>query len=367
MSTLEKTTKSQLGVFNELAFTGPNPKITLPPPTGDNDPATKKYVDDNVGITAVLDDLAPELANDLDAAGYKIINLGYPTSTTDAASLIYVTTALQPKIEAVSDDTAPQLSNDLDVNTFSITTTETDGNITITPNGAGLIRLGDDNLDGIVTIKSGTNDSIDTTLKLDASGIGQIDTSGKRIENLSTPLNPFDASNKFYADLKNPAWAFGIIQASESTFSPGEFNTPGVLPVVIGGNAGGPTGREITAGTSIAGTETFSVPAALNCILEFNVCIHHLAKAAGTYNIFVNLRNGIADYAGDATTGVNQYSARMIKTTSAQEFSTINFVTCINTTGLLSFDFNFAMFGLDANSVVIGGIISVKQISPLLS
>lgn len=43
------------------------------------------------------------------------------------------------KIEAVADDLAPQLGGNLDVGANSITTSTTDGDITIAPNGAGIV------------------------------------------------------------------------------------------------------------------------------------------------------------------------------------------------------------------------------------
>jgi hypothetical protein len=52
----------------------------------------------------------------------------------------------------ISDDTSPQLGGDLDVNGQDIVSTS-NGNITITPNGSGVVRL-----DGNVDIQSGTID-----------------------------------------------------------------------------------------------------------------------------------------------------------------------------------------------------------------
>jgi len=52
----------------------------------------------------------------------------------------------------ISDDTSPQLGGDLDVNSQDIVSTS-NGNITITPNGSGVVRL-----DGNVDIQSGTID-----------------------------------------------------------------------------------------------------------------------------------------------------------------------------------------------------------------
>jgi hypothetical protein len=100
------------------------------------------------------------------------------------------------KIERVSDDFAPQLAGNLDVDGNSITTTEVNGDITLAPNGDGIVTIVSDlevgygtsiatitsagahNLDlvtnggtnsGIITIHDGVNGNIDIT----PNGTGQ--------------------------------------------------------------------------------------------------------------------------------------------------------------------------------------------------
>lgn len=63
------------------------------------------------------------------------------------------------KIEAVSDDSSPALGGNLDVGSNSITTTTTNGNIAITPNGTGLVVVPNLKIDsgaGSGTISTGT-------------------------------------------------------------------------------------------------------------------------------------------------------------------------------------------------------------------
>jgi hypothetical protein len=54
-------------------------------------------------------------------------------------------------LKNLSEDTAPQLGGTLDVKAFVITTTTTDGNISLVPNGTGEIVLSQINLSGAVS------------------------------------------------------------------------------------------------------------------------------------------------------------------------------------------------------------------------
>ena len=91
-----------------------NNEITnLPTPTGNSNPATKKYVDDIE--TKLLSDVALELIKkidigEIDQKNEKIINLGEPTSAKDAATKDFVEkshvsqSGLQQNVFPVSDD-----------------------------------------------------------------------------------------------------------------------------------------------------------------------------------------------------------------------------------------------------------------------
>ena len=69
--------------------------INLRPPTTDTDAATKKYVDDNIGGSPDLSDYLKKdgtvaMTGNLNSNNNKIINLGKPTSDTDATTKYYV-------------------------------------------------------------------------------------------------------------------------------------------------------------------------------------------------------------------------------------------------------------------------------------
>ncbi len=89
-----------------------------------------------IGDLAALDDLSVSTAAP-SGAGSLTYNNSTGTFTFSPAD-----TSLLPFIETIDEDTTPQLGGNLDVNNNSITTTVTDGDITITANGAGEVVLG---------------------------------------------------------------------------------------------------------------------------------------------------------------------------------------------------------------------------------
>ena len=99
------------------------------------------------------------------------LSVGTPASASGSGSISYdnatgVFTYTPPEIPtsgigSLNDDTTPQLSGNLDVNDFEITTSVTDGNIVIAPNGVGVVELGGDTVngyDGAVVIKPNVSD-----------------------------------------------------------------------------------------------------------------------------------------------------------------------------------------------------------------
>ncbi len=79
------------------------------------------------------------------------------TLPTSAAVKNYVDATAQ-----LSTDTSPQLSGNLDVQTHSITTSTSNGNVTLTPNGSGKVVVnGDLQIDGTTTTVNSTTITVD--------------------------------------------------------------------------------------------------------------------------------------------------------------------------------------------------------------
>ena len=112
----------------------------------------------------LVTDSTPELGGELDALTNKIVNLGDPTAAQDAATKNYVDTQIGG-IDEVVEDLTPQLGGNLDVQANSITTSTTDGNIVLNPNGTGTV-----------------------------------DVSTSRITSVNDPSNAQDAATKNYVD-----------------------------------------------------------------------------------------------------------------------------------------------------------------------
>jgi hypothetical protein len=139
------------------------------PPHRETSAATKAYVDAAIGGT-VENDTTPVLGGELDAASFKIVNLGTPTENTNAATKAYVDAQIGATNEVVEDLT-PQLGGPLDVNGNAIVSAA-GGDITIDPEGAGKINLTGPvvfggNLD--VSARSITT-TADGTLSIEAAG-----------------------------------------------------------------------------------------------------------------------------------------------------------------------------------------------------
>ena len=100
----------------------------------------KGFINFSAGSYAfdVVTDSTPELGGQLDALNNKIVNLGTPTDSADAATKAYVDAAV---VTELSSDTSPQLGGNLDVNGNEITSAS-NGNVVINPDGTGIIELG---------------------------------------------------------------------------------------------------------------------------------------------------------------------------------------------------------------------------------
>ena len=96
-------------------------------------------------------------------------------------------------LEVLEDDTAPALGGNLDVNSYSITTTQANGSIQLSPNGTGIISLSaNTNVNGHLTIQ-GSNalqSELNNDLNLNATGTGNISLVGTEID-INQPIVNF--------------------------------------------------------------------------------------------------------------------------------------------------------------------------------
>jgi len=118
------------------------------------------------GDLAALDDFA---VNTVSASGAG--SLSY-NNATGVFTFAPADTSALPFIASLDEDTTPQLGGNLDVNNNSITTTVTDGNITITANGDGEVVLGPlSNLGKIISFSEEieTLAAVSGTLSIDAT------------------------------------------------------------------------------------------------------------------------------------------------------------------------------------------------------
>ena len=153
----------------------------------------------------------------------------------------------------LSTDASPTLGANLDVSTYSITTTETNGSISIDPNGTGNVSLGnfvfdvDQNLTGkdnyVLTYDSSGNTIQLEPTALNLSGLSDVDTTG--VSNydvlVSDSNGNFTPVSAFDAFLQGASTAAAGMPQSSSTF--GDFDGDGVVSVsdllIFLGNMGG--------------------------------------------------------------------------------------------------------------------------------
>jgi len=114
-------------------------------------------------------------------------------------------------ISAVEDDTSPLLSGNLNVDGNSITTTETDGNITLQPNGDGRVVIdGTNATDGVAVLQVGdiVNTGTDDMVLNSTAGISLEATGSVAIQGLIYPSADGDADQVLVTDgAGNLSWA----------------------------------------------------------------------------------------------------------------------------------------------------------------
>jgi len=133
---VEDTTPQAGGDFD---FQSTYKITNLVDPTADQDAATKKYVDDNAGgLSSIVEDTTPQLGGDLDLNGHAIdfpttANISDCLDEDNMASNSATALATQQSIKKyvddnagisdVVEDTTPQLGGDLDLNSKNIVLT----------------------------------------------------------------------------------------------------------------------------------------------------------------------------------------------------------------------------------------------------
>ena len=98
--------------------------------------------------TDLVGDTTPQLGGNLDLNSNDVTGTGNIniTGSVTATSFSGDGSSLTGVISNVVDDTTPQLGADLDIQGFDITTATTNGNIDLTANGTGLIRVTENGL-----------------------------------------------------------------------------------------------------------------------------------------------------------------------------------------------------------------------------
>jgi len=155
------------------------------------------------GLSDIVDDTTPQLGGNLDVNGNSIVStsagniaitpdttglivldgLNWPPVDGSSGQVLYtngaanlawktVTEATGSELENVVEDTTPQLGGDLDVQSNSITTSTTNGNLTLEANGTGSLVI---NAGTGINLKAASNIFTDTaSTDIDITSTGYI-------------------------------------------------------------------------------------------------------------------------------------------------------------------------------------------------
>lgn len=169
----------------------------MPDPTLSSDVTTKNYVDNeltaisSISISDIVEDTTPQLGGNLDAQGFKIINLGEPTANSDAATKSYVDSVaagLDPK-ESVQVATVADMG-------FTFVNNGGVGD-TLTAGGAGFTSVDDVNLvdDYRVLVKNQSTATQNGIYIASATGSGGTTVLTRATDQDGTPSNEVSAGN----------------------------------------------------------------------------------------------------------------------------------------------------------------------------
>ena len=135
------------------------------------------------GLSDIVGDTSPQLGGNLDVNGNSIISasngnieitpngsgkvildgLNWPTSDGSTAQFLQTDGSAQLQfatvLQNVAEDTSPQLGANLDVQTNEITTSTSNGNIKLNPNGTGVVEVKGDgsSADGTIQLNCSQN------------------------------------------------------------------------------------------------------------------------------------------------------------------------------------------------------------------
>lgn len=169
----------------------------MPDPTLSSDVTTKNYVDNELSVVSIaalneiVDDTTPQLGGDLDAQGYKIINLGEPTANSDATTKSYVDSVaagLDPK-ESVQVATVADMG-------FTFTNNGGVGD-TLTAPGVGFTSVDNTNLeeDFRVIVKAQTIPTENGIYVASDTGSGGTTVLTRATDQDGSPTNEVSAGN----------------------------------------------------------------------------------------------------------------------------------------------------------------------------